>query len=1235
MDPTKDFIEEHIPQMNSPEKVYELFKGLGFKTMDSRCGGKENWDLWEKDKEFVEKIYTITDYKDYNEKFRIFLVELKSHSSTTIRNLPIYFEKEFQYPFFVFTSDYKNYIFVLVQKIREDIGVWKRKLIKLNLNREFAYYTDKWILSEIGNIDKSQDPGEIYNALIDAFSVEKVTKKFFDDYRKTFSVIRDSLFKQTRDEKWAHDYSLQLLNRIMFLYFVQKKRWLDNNPRFITDFWQAYKKAKTEKDSFYEKWLSVLFFEAFNNKFFPKPYFSKDLNSALALAPFLNGGLFTPNKLDKQTFKITDDLFEEIFAFFDKYNFTIREELPLEVEVAVDPEMIGKVYESLVNISEKADERGEAGIFYTARTEIDFMCRMSLAEFFNNHLDVDKAIIYEFIFAKTDEDKKKVDKQISQHRLWEKIELLLDELTVIDPACGSGSFLVGMLSILSDLYKRTYVHLNRQMSDFDIKKSIIGRSLYGVDVMDWAVHVAELRLWLQLIVETELKLEQLKIQPLLPNLSFKIRQGDSLVQEIGGVNLAVRTGTSDISSYLKRKLTELKTEKLKFFNNDPSRKFRSEAMLLQEELNIFREILEERALYLSKRIKELRGSMQRPLKFPGEVEKPKDDKESIRKEIQKLEEELENIKEARTTLKGVRDKPFVWDIDFAEIFSGEKKGFDIVIGNPPYVRQEKIAPPLVPKEKVTNEMKRLYKDKLEDSIKAHFEGRLPKKLDKKSDLYIYFYFHGLALLNPNGTLCFITSNSWLDVGYGKDLQQFLLENVHVKAIYDNCAKRSFTQADINTIIVILSAPFPIKSVYQTKIGQRQKPAIDKDRFSKFVLFKEPFEYVINTKNLIEIENVRDTLNTNSCRVRSISQKRLLEEGCKYLEDTTEEYKKIFKSGVVKYTGNKWGKYLRAPEIYFKILEKGKDKLVKLGDIVEVRFGIKTGANEFFYLKPVGKTVKEVVEIAEKDLDALIEVENGAGWHGEIEAEFLKPVIKSPRELKTIMVRIEDLNYLVLMCHKDRKELKDKKVLEYIEWGEKQKTKGWQGKQPAGVKFKEIKSFRGRKFWYSIEAKTPAPLIMWKIAGERFAIFYNKNLYYSDQTFYLISPKDKQTIELLLIFMNSTVGRLTFELGGIEQTGAYTILEITVEDSQKLLCLHPTCLKKQKLYFNFETSSIFTELGFDPKKPIRLQEPNPLPDRKALDDIVFDALSLTEEERKEVYWSVCELVKNRLEKARSV
>ena len=156
----KQFIENHIPQMDSPQKVYQLFQGLGYKTLDPSYKGKEAWGLREKDKEFIKQIYAIANYK---KKFQIFLVELKTLSPGIIREIPLYFEREIQYPFFIFTPDYQNYTFVLIEKIREDVGVWKRKIIKLNLDRENAYYTDKWILSEIALKDPTDDPKKIFN----------------------------------------------------------------------------------------------------------------------------------------------------------------------------------------------------------------------------------------------------------------------------------------------------------------------------------------------------------------------------------------------------------------------------------------------------------------------------------------------------------------------------------------------------------------------------------------------------------------------------------------------------------------------------------------------------------------------------------------------------------------------------------------------------------------------------------------------------------------------------------------------------------------------------------------------------------------------------------------------------------------------------------------------------------------------------------------------------------------
>jgi hypothetical protein len=188
-------------------------------------------------------------------------------------------------------------------------------------------------------------------------------------------------------------------------------------------------------------------------------------------------------------------------------------------------------------------------------------------------------------------------------------------------------------------------------------------------------------------------------------------------------------------------------------------------------------------------------------------------------------------------------------------------------------------------------------------------------------------------------------------------------------VLDNQAKRSFAQADVNTVIVLFSSP-----------DDRRDWALDKA--ARFVMFKVPFEHILSPIIFDEIEAATGRKTTPEYRTCPITQKSLLEDGWEWPEDTTEEIKKRFGLTVKgsKYGGNKWGgKYLRAPEIYWTILEKGKGKLVRLGNIAKVRFGIKTGANEFFFMD------NEKIRI----------------WH--IEKEFLKPIIKSPKECKKVII----------------------------------------------------------------------------------------------------------------------------------------------------------------------------------------------------------------------------------------
>ena len=965
----------------------------------------------------------------------------------------------------------------------------------------------------------------------EAFDVQKVTDAFFEDYTTVFADLQNLLGKQTKDAAWAHDFSLQFLNRIMFIYFIQKKEWIGNDKRFVKKLWDEYKNRVGTKDTFYEEWLSILFFEAFNNKYQNRAEYLKrfpeSIHKAFASAPYLNGGLFYQNDLDdKHSFHIPDNVFVTLFdnfsgtapGFLERYNFTISEDTPLDQEVAVDPEMIGKVYESLVNISSEGvtgeDLRGKAGIFYTPRIEIDLMCRLSLTDWLTNQLGQEnKGLIREAVFAYSTEEKREVDARLTEKNLWGKIDGAIRLITVLDIACGSGSFLVGMLLVLDDLQARANKILGNQETAYQRRKRIIGQSLYGVDVMDWAVHVAELRLWLQLMVETELHPAELKLTPLLPNLSFKVRCGDSLVQEVGGINMGLHTTHSELSPASKGKLTALKGEKLNYYQGQYKDSMAERKKLERDEFNIFRGILLEKQHSLMDEIVRLKRKIENP--EPEQIEllsapKQRAHQLDIRaqnwsKEKEAKESELARIKAAVAEMKSEKDVPFVWDIAFVEVFEGDRKGFDIVIGNPPYVRQEEIADPRLDASDSGGEKsdkwkasKTEYKAKLQRSAYEAYpqyfgydrvKNKAAKKLNGKSDLYLYFYFHGLRLLNEKGSFCFITSNSWLDVGYGADLQEFLLKRCEVKLVIDNEVKRSFAQADVNTVICLFSAP-----------GLHTYSDKARENTARFVMFKVPFEEALSPVLFDEIDQVSERLRRPEFRVVAKRQSELLEEGTEIPDDEEAE---TAMSKASEFSGDKWGgKYLRAPEIYFTILEKAKDKLVRLGDIAEVRFGIKTGANEFFYL----------------------DEEKIAEW--KIEKEFLKPVIFSLKELKSISGRAFTPKWRMLYCHDSIAKLKGSNVLKYIRWGESKK-------------FNSRPSTKGRRPWYSIgEDWVPAPLIFPAKVGERYLVLSNGKAIFEDKKLYGITPRGKSLKPSILgALLNSTLTRFFVDITCRQLTGA--------------------------------------------------------------------------------------------------
>ena len=989
--------------------------------------------------------------------------------------------------------------------------------------------------------------------------------------------------------------------------------------------WQRYLKERNNGrapvDSFYEKWLKTIFFEAFNNKFTPHSDLPEDVNRIFYTVPYLNGGLFREEDIDELPVKIKDGLFQEVFEFFERYNFTIREDLPFDVEVAVDPQMIGYVYESLANVAEEIYDRNDLGIFYTPRVEVDFMCRRALVEYLHNHMPkVSKELWYRLVF---DEDTESVEKQLSQLTgFWYDLEEKLDAISVVDLACGSGAFLVGMLNVLTSLYRILNRHLGRSKPDFEIKKRIVGKSLYGVDVMPWAVHAAELRLWLQLVVESPLEPKDLRTYPLLPNLNMNLRVGDSLVQEIGGMTLHLRD--PKLSEKVRKKLNELKQEKENYINNVPTAKFKTKEEVQKEEIRIFGEIIEERLQLIKNEIKSIRNKIkgeesQRALS--GEKATLNEDK---RKRIEQLEKRIEGYNREEYQLKKIKEnlsipgkKPFVWEIDFAEIF-GDKAGFDIVIGNPPYVRQELISPPNKLKEEIDQEDKREYKDRLQSSVIAHFP--MVKQIDKKSDYYVYFYFHGLALLNQKGIFCFVTSNSWLDVDYGKELQEFLLKYVPVIAIYDNVAKRTFEHADINTIIAFFKAPLVVQETRITfgSLVPEQEiwPALS--NILRFIMLKKPFEDIVNSKSLKEMESANEITKTDAYRVYAMKQDELLEDGWEYPEEYDSEELGRFKQG--RYSGNKWGgKYLRAPDVFFTILAKSKEKLVKLGQVARVNRGITTGCNDFFILN-------------QEELPQL-----------NIEKRFLKPILVTPREHRNVIISSKDLKNNVFLCKETRSSLKGTNALKYINAGERREVTIERGtsKGKTVVGIHKLETLKNRKEWWNLGDKKPSQINCNYLVNDLMRCYYSREGIFANDNFQQVHSKGNS--KTLSAILNSTIFALFTNIQGRANFGG-GLMKMQTYEIRNILIPNPTCLDKtvslrvQKIFENLgsrEFNTLFEECGISLDQPIRDQEPKPLDDRKKLDDQIFDTLGLTADERKEVYRSVCELVYDRLKKAESL
>jgi type I restriction-modification system DNA methylase subunit len=517
--------------------------------------------------------------------------------------------------------------------------------------------------------------------------------------------------------------------------------------------------------------------------------------------------------------------------------------------------------------------------------------------------------------------------------------------------------------------------------------------------------------------------------------------------------------------------------------------------------------------------------------------------------------------------------------------------FDCVVGNPPYTRQEEMA--------VIAPQVREYKGKIIESALKDNTGKRMAEISKRAGIHAYFFVHGMKFLKNGGRFGFIVSNSWLDVDYGKGLQEFFLHNYKIVAIIESKVERWFEEADVNTCIVILERC--------TNKQEREENLV------RFVCLLQPLRYFIppaqdmwekQRNRLNEIDKLIKTILAHSefyqneeLRIFPKSQAQLWEEG--------------FDKEEGKYVGAKWGKYIRAPEIFFKILEKGKDKLVPLKQIAEVRFGIKTGANEFFYL-----TEEEIKRRG---------IEREFWMHRDKKGNWVPNyVIKSPRECKSIVVKPKDLKYRVLMVHKDKKDLRGTKVLKYIQEGER---KGYHLRPTCA----------SRERWYDLGYQASPDGLWFKAFNDRIVAPQNDHQFFSSDRFYAIYANNKATKGDLFSYLNSTLPSLMVELYGRVNLGEGALDNMTYEAAaMQVLNVKEYGLQEHRIpkgILNRKILAVFSELGARSPEEVSLDKVKP--DRRELDKIVMgDILGLSDEEQLKVYRAVVDLVKSRIEKAKS-
>ena len=629
-----------------------------------------------------------------------------------------------------------------------------------------------------------------------AFSVEALSDDFFAAYRKQYAEFvkfitgKEYVKKGNKwveqetgepdaqyftsfneDDKLVRDYIKKMMGRIVFLYFLQSKGWLAGNLHYMHDLF--YDASDEVKGDFLDKVLEPMFFGLLNTK--PEDRSSASLVNGVGVKyipnadeiPYLNGGLFQQEMIDEVDSVFPAGMFQSLFDFFDSYNFTIDENDPNDAEVGVDPEMLGKIFENLL------EDNKDKGAFYTPKEIVRYMCQESLTAYLQTGIEDAEVQVHIANFVKTN-DVEELGGASSELAM--SINRKLIDVKICDPAIGSGAFPMGLLR---ELYAcRKSIEIFEEDNAADIKRHIIQNNIYGVDIEKGAVDIARLRFWLALIIDEK--------EPMpLPNLDFKIMQGNSLLESYKGVDL------SQIQNEVKRG----KSVMIRGKRSNQMVMSKPELSLVFDEQDAQKNIQDIIKLYFDVTDHVKRDDLRRQITLSI--------KDYIKKCGPAIAGEVDD-------LEIPNDQFFLWHTYFADVF--EQGGFDIVIGNPPYVNVEGISV----------EDKKIYKDTF-----TCFE--------KRADLFSLFLEMALTKLASDSAVVtyIIPSIIHSNLSY-KKLRNLFLDNKWLSEICYTGGK-VFHAPTVDTTILRFSKRGNKKIILKNAVEfeNQQVSSVPSDYFSLF------------------------------------------------------------------------------------------------------------------------------------------------------------------------------------------------------------------------------------------------------------------------------------------------------------------------------------------------------------------------------------------------------------------